>query len=104
MPEALSAPRRSLPGVQDLANGYREIEQYAPTRYVYFEQLVFQRYLNEQRWQREYPDGPDWPGLCRTSDDSSVVNVLEYLLKKSSAPVYKSLDPPVIGCASPASH
>ena len=110
MPEALSQNQRRFAfggGGQVVVqvNGYREIEQYAPNRYVYFEQLVFQRYLNEQRWRREYPDGPDWPGLCRTSDDSSVVTVLEYLTKKSSGPGRKTwIKPAVIGCTSAASH
>ena len=105
IPAALSKGQRRRTGVLDQVNGYREIEQYAPNRYAYFEQLVFQRYLNEQRWQREYPDGPDWPGLCRTSDDSSVVSLLEYLFSKGSGPGRKPwIKPAVIGCTSAASH
>ena len=84
---------------------YRELEQYAPHRYAYFEQLVFQRYLNEQRWQREYPDGGEWPGMCCTSNEPSVVTAFDYLTKKSSGPGRKTwIEPAVIGCTSTASH
>ena len=103
MPEALSAPRRSRPGVQDLANGYRELEQYAPNRYAYFEKIVFERYLDEKRWRRKYPDG-EWPGMCRPPTLDKPAGILESITKSSSAPGYKPLDPPVIVCASPASH
>ena len=105
MPAALSkGQHRAEIGVRDQVNGYREIEQYAPNRYAYFEQLVFQRYLDEQRWRREYP-GLDWPGLCRTTDDSSVVSLLEYLFSKGSGPGRKTwIKPAVIGCTSAASH
>ena len=105
MPEALSAPRRSLPGVQDWANGYRELEQYAPNRYAWFEQLVFQRYLDEQRWNRNYPDGGEWPGMCSPPNLGKPVSILERLTKKSSGSGRKTwIKPAVIGCTSAASH
>ena len=43
---------------------YRELEQYAPHRYAYFEKIVFERYLGEKRWRRANPDAEDWPGMC----------------------------------------
>ena len=104
MPEALSHGQRSRPGVQEQVTGYREIEQYAPNRYVYFEQLVFQPYIDEKRWRRKYPDGGEWPGMCRPPILDQPAGILESITKSSSAPGYKPLDPPVIGCASPASH
>ena len=92
-------------GTSEQLKTYRELEQYAPNRYAYFEQLVFQRYLNEQRWQREYPDGGEWPGMCCTSNEPSVVTAFDYLTKKSSGPGRKTwIEPAVIGCTSTASH
>ena len=44
---------------------YRELEQYAPNRYAFFERLVFARYLDRKSWERAHPDSPeDWPGMC----------------------------------------
>lgn len=43
---------------------YRELETYAPNRYGYFEKIVFGRYLDEKQWNRDHPDGEEWPGLC----------------------------------------
>ena len=44
---------------------YRELEQYAPNRYAFFERLVFARYLDRKSWERAHPDAAeDWPGLC----------------------------------------
>ena len=44
---------------------YRELDQYAPNRYAWFERLVFARYLDRKSWERAHPDAPeDWPGMC----------------------------------------
>lgn len=44
---------------------YRELEQYAPNRYAFFERLVFARYLDRKSWERAHPHSPeDWPGMC----------------------------------------
>ena len=44
---------------------YRELEQYAPNRYAFFERLVFARYLDRKSWERAHPDAAeDWPGMC----------------------------------------
>ena len=83
---------------------YRELERYAPNRYVYFEKIVFQRYIDEKRWRSKYPDGGEWPGTCRPPTLDKPAGILESITKSSSAPGYKPLDPPVIACASPASH
>ncbi len=52
------------PGLDLNFKTYRELEQYAPNRYAFFERLVFQRYLDEKHWRRENPDGEEWPGMC----------------------------------------
>ncbi len=52
------------PGLDLNFKTYRELEQYAPNRYAFFERLVFQRYLDEKQWRRENPDGEEWPGMC----------------------------------------
>ena len=65
MPEALML---SWPwyGTEDTRfKTYRELEQYAPNRYAWFERLVFARYLDRKSWERAHPDAPeDWPGMC----------------------------------------
>ena len=105
MPEALSqGARQVIFDGNKQVNGYREIEQYAPNRYAYFEQLVFQRYIDEKRWRRKYPDGGEWPGTCRPPTLDKPAGILESITKSSSAPGYKSLDLPVIGCSAAASH
>lgn len=44
---------------------YRELEQYAPNRYAFFERLVFARYLDRKSWERAHPDAAeDWPNMC----------------------------------------
>ena len=44
---------------------YRELEQYAPNRYAFFERLVFARYLDRKNWERAHLDAAeDWPGMC----------------------------------------
>ena len=91
-------------GTSEQFKTYRELEQYAPNRYAYFEQLVFQRYIDEKRWRRKYPDGGEWPGTCRPPTLDKPAGILESITKSSSAPGYKSLDLPVIGCSAGASH
>ena len=47
------------------AKTYRELEQYAPNRYAFFERLVFARYLDRKSWERAHPEAEeDWPGMC----------------------------------------
>ena len=77
---------------------YRELEQYAPHRFAYFEKIVFERYLGEKRWLRDGADAEDWPGMC-TAPLNEGVTALEYLLK--SAPGSKGWPdvPPPTKCA-----
>ena len=82
---------------------YRELEQYAPNRYAWFERLVFGRYLDRKSWERANPNAEDWPGMC-TAPLEEGVTALEYLLK--SAPGSKGWpdDPPPTKCSFGASH
>ena len=53
------------PGKDEKFKTYRELEQYAPNRYAFFERLVFARYLDRKSWERAHPDdAEDWPGMC----------------------------------------
>ena len=61
---------------------YRELAEYAPNRYAYFEKIVFERYLGEKRWLRAGADAEDWPGMC-TAPLNEGVTALEYLLKSA---------------------
>ncbi len=63
MPEALML-QWPWYGILEGFKTYRELEQYAPNRYAYFEKIVFQRYLGEKRGQRLKLDAEEWPGMC----------------------------------------
>ena len=52
------------PGKDENFKTYRELEQYAPNRYAFFERLVFARYLDRKSWERAHPEEEDWPGMC----------------------------------------
>ena len=94
---------------------YRELEQYAPNRYAFFERLVFARYLDRKSWERAHPDSKqDWPGMCEPFPPS-LAWALDRLpplpgsskstnIKSSHDSGWTPHDYPVIGCTIPASH
>jgi hypothetical protein len=94
---------------------YRELEQYAPNRYAYFERIVFERYLDEKQWRRNNPDGGEWPGLCEAppfdedeeDSDSGGGVVWPFGSKSSSIPAslsYYPEDPGPAICSFPDTH
>ena len=62
-PEALMLQWRERPTSARTLT-HRELEQYAPNRYAWFERLVFGRYLDRKSWMRANPDAESWPGMC----------------------------------------
>ena len=95
------------------AKTYRELEQYAPNRYAFFERLVFARYLDRKSWEQAHPDSEeDWPGMCEPFPPS-LAWALDRLpplpgssksshLKSSDDSGWTPHDSPVIGCTIPA--
>ena len=86
---------------------YRELEQYAPNRYAYFEKLVFERYLDEKQWRRDNPDGEEWPGLCEAppfepeqdNEPDKPPGVIWPFAKSYSSLSYDWNDPPPVKCS-----
>ncbi len=101
------------PGLNLNFKTYRELEQYAPNRYAFFERLVFARYLDRKSWERAHPESPeDWPGMCEPFPPS-MAWALDRLpplpgsakssyLKSSPDSGWTPLEAPVIGCTIPA--
>lgn len=103
------------PGMNLNFKTYRELEQYAPNRYAFFERLVFARYLDRKSWERAHPDAAeDWPGMCEPFPPSLgwALDRLPPLPGSSkssdlnSRPVsgWTPLVAPVIGCTIPDVH
>lgn len=101
------------------AKTYRELEQYAPNRYAFFERLVFARYLDRKSWERAHPDAvEDWPGMCDPFPpslawaldrlpplpSSSKTHGIELLLKSNSITKGYLPEPPPTECSFSASR
>ena len=76
---------------------HRELEQYAPNRYAFFEKIILDRYLKKKSWLRIGYPADDWPGMCRPPLNEGVY-ALDYLLAPPLPPKRSMLQPAGFKC------